>query len=116
MSTPGSVITIRYNYQRRLVVLLQTRNKGSGLVGCMEQLHVKVAQAIHVLNHDNQSSNRFAANQWLLQFQQTDAAWQIAASFLTSDLHHPFISDYEVQFFAAQILKRKVLPFLLLLQ
>ncbi|XP_075515265.1 transportin MOS14 isoform X1 [Primulina tabacum] len=74
----------------------------------MEQLHVKVAQAIHVLNHDNQSSNRFAANQWLLQFQQTEAAWQIAASFLTSDLHHPFISDYEVQFFAAQILKRKI--------
>ncbi|XP_073128464.1 transportin MOS14 isoform X2 [Henckelia pumila] len=74
----------------------------------MEQLHVKVAHAIHVLNHDTQSSNRFAANQWLIQFQQTDAAWEIAASFLTSDLHHPFISDYEVQFFAAQILKRKI--------
>ncbi|KZV42041.1 importin-13 [Dorcoceras hygrometricum] len=74
----------------------------------MEQLHLKVAQAIHVLNHDTQSSNRFAANQWLLQFQQTDAAWEIAASFLTSDLHHPFVSDYEVQFFAAQILKRKI--------
>ncbi|PIN24232.1 Nuclear transport regulator [Handroanthus impetiginosus] len=68
------------------------------------ELHIKVAQAVHVLNHDNQSCNRVAANQWLVQFQQTEAAWEIATSILTSDL----LSDYEVQFFAAQILKRKI--------
>lgn len=72
------------------------------------ELHIKVARAVHVLNHDTQSCNRVAANQWLVHFQQTDAAWEIATSILTSDHHHPFLSDYEVEFFAAQILKRKV--------
>lgn len=75
------------------------------------ELHIKVAQAVHVLNHDAQSCNRVAANQWLVQFQQTGAAWEIATSILTSHHHHhPFLSDYEVEFFAAQILKRKVSP------
>ncbi|KAH6811312.1 ARM repeat superfamily protein [Perilla frutescens var. frutescens] len=72
------------------------------------ELHIKVAQAVHVLNHDSQSCNRVAANQWLVQFQQTDAAWEIATSILTSHHHHPFLSDYEVEFFSAQILKRKI--------
>ncbi|KAL0450852.1 UNVERIFIED_CONTAM: hypothetical protein Slati_1641600 [Sesamum latifolium] len=72
------------------------------------ELHIKVAQAVHVLNHDTQSCNRVAANQWLVQFQQTDAAWEIATSILTSDHHHLFLPDYEVEFFAAQILKRKI--------
>lgn len=78
---------------------------------------MKVAQAVHVLNHDTQSCNRVAANQWLVQFQQTDAAWEVATSILTSDHQHqhpqplPFVSDFEVEFFAAQILKRKVFFF-----
>lgn len=72
------------------------------------ELHIKVAQAVHVLNHDTQSCNRVAANQWLVQFQQTDAAWGVATSILTSDHPHLFLSDYEVEFFAAQILKRKI--------
>ncbi|XP_042047185.1 transportin MOS14-like [Salvia splendens] len=72
------------------------------------ELHIKVAQAVHVLNHDSQSCNRVAANQWLVQFQQSGAAWEIATSILTSPHHHPFLSDYEVEFFAAQILKRKI--------
>lgn len=71
-------------------------------------LQIKVAQAVHLLNHDTQSCNRVAANQWLVQFQQSDAAWQVATSILTSDHHQPFASDFEVEFFAAQILKRKV--------
>ncbi|KAL9162788.1 hypothetical protein ABFS82_06G000700 [Erythranthe guttata] len=73
----------------------------------MELQMIKVAQAVHVLNHDTQSCNRFAANQWLVQFQQSDAAWDIATSILTSSDHH-HLSDYEVEFFAAQILKRKI--------
>ncbi|KAA8548316.1 hypothetical protein F0562_004745 [Nyssa sinensis] len=72
------------------------------------ELQIKVAQAVHVLNHDSQSCNRVAANQWLVQFQQTDAAWEVATSILTSDHHQQLISDFEVQFFAAQILKRKI--------
>ncbi|XP_051140247.1 transportin MOS14 isoform X2 [Andrographis paniculata] len=72
------------------------------------ELHIKVAQAVHVLNHDSQSCNRIAANQWLVQFQQTDAAWDIATSLLTSNHHPLFHSDYEVEFFAAQILRRKI--------
>lgn len=73
------------------------------------ELQVKVAQAVYILNHDSQSSNRVAANQWLVQFQQTDAAWEVATSILTSDHHHhSFVSDFEVEFFAAQILKRKI--------
>ncbi|KAL6994563.1 hypothetical protein U1Q18_012665, partial [Sarracenia purpurea var. burkii] len=71
------------------------------------ELQTKVAQAVHVLNHDPQSCNRVAANQWLVQFQQTDAAWEVATSILTSDHHHSFLNDFEVEFFAAQILKRK---------
>ncbi|KAL6508123.1 hypothetical protein OROHE_021665 [Orobanche hederae] len=70
------------------------------------ELHIQLAQAVHVLNHDIQSCNRIAANQWLVQFQQTDAAWEIATSVLTSDHHHLFPS--EVEFFSAQILKRKI--------
>ncbi|KAF9669428.1 hypothetical protein SADUNF_Sadunf14G0106600 [Salix dunnii] len=79
------------------------------------ELQMKVAQAVHVLNHDTQSCNRVAANQWLVQFQQTDAVWEVATSILTSDHLHPpqspppsFVSDLEVEFFAAQILKRKI--------
>lgn len=72
------------------------------------ELQIKVAQAVRVLNHDSQSCNRVAANQWLVQFQQTDAAWEVAISILTSDHHHSFASDFEVEFFAAQILKRKI--------
>ncbi|XP_058004668.1 transportin MOS14 isoform X3 [Hevea brasiliensis] len=75
-------------------------------------LQIKVAQAVHVLNHDTQSCNRVAANQWLVQFQQTDAAWEVATSILTSDQLHlhiqPFLSHFEIEFFAAQILKRKI--------
>ncbi|GMJ01364.1 hypothetical protein like AT1G12930 [Hibiscus trionum] len=71
------------------------------------ELQMKVAQAVHVLNHDTESCNRVAANQWLVQFQQTEAAWEVATSILTSD-HQHFPSDYEVEFFAAQILKRKI--------
>ncbi|KAH9742989.1 Xpo1 domain-containing protein [Citrus sinensis] len=70
-------------------------------------LQIKVAQAVHVLNHDTESCNRVAANQWLVQFQQTDAAWEIATSILTSD-RQSFLTDFEVEFFAAQILKRKI--------
>ncbi|GAB2236248.1 hypothetical protein Droror1_Dr00027987 [Drosera rotundifolia] len=77
------------------------------------ELQIKVAQAVNVLNHDAQSCNRVAANQWLIQFQQTDAAWEVATSILTSSDHlrrlfpHLF-ADFEVEFFAAQILKRKI--------
>ncbi|XP_077250127.1 ARM repeat superfamily protein isoform X2 [Tasmannia lanceolata] len=70
------------------------------------ELQYKVAQAVHVLNHDSESCNRIEANQWLVQFQQTDSAWEVATSLLTSDLS--FLLDFEVEFFAAQILKRKI--------
>lgn len=70
-------------------------------------LQIRVAQAVHVLNHDTESCNRVAANQWLVQFQQTDAAWEVATSILTSD-RQSFLADFEVEFFAAQILKRKI--------
>lgn len=71
------------------------------------ELQLQVAQAVHVLNHDVQSLNRVAANQWLVQFQHSDSAWEVATSILTSDsanLHH----DFEVELFAAQVLKRKI--------
>lgn len=71
-------------------------------------LQIKVAQAVHVLNHDTQSCNRVAANQWLVQFQQTDTAWEVATSILTSDRPLSLSPDFELEFFAAQILKRKV--------
>lgn len=74
----------------------------------MEDLQIQVAQAVNVLNHDLQSCNRVAANQWLIQFQQSDAAWEVATSLLTSSHHPPLFSDFEVEFFAAQILKRKI--------
>ncbi|MCI10624.1 transportin-3-like, partial [Trifolium medium] len=70
-------------------------------------LAMKVAEAVHVLNHDTQSCNRVAANQWLVQFQQTHAAWDVATNILTSDHRHPLASNFELEFFAAQILKRK---------
>lgn len=73
------------------------------------ELAMKVAEAVHVLNHDTQSCNRVAANQWLVQFQQTHAAWDVATAILTADRHLPLASNFEVEFFAAQILKRKVL-------
>ncbi|QCD97296.1 Armadillo-type fold [Vigna unguiculata] len=72
------------------------------------ELAMKVAEAVHVLNHDTQSCNRVAANQWLVQFQQTHAAWDVATAILTADRHLPFASNFEVEFFAAQILKRKI--------
>jgi len=71
------------------------------------ELAMKVGEAVHVLNHDTQSCNRVAANQWLVQFQQTHAAWDVATNILTSDRRHA--SNFELEFFAAQILKRKVL-------
>ncbi|XP_021736093.1 transportin MOS14-like isoform X2 [Chenopodium quinoa] len=75
----------------------------------MDELQIQVAQAVNVLNHDSQSCNRVAANQWLIQFQQSDAAWEVATSLLTSSSHlPPYFSDFEVEFFAAQILKRKI--------
>lgn len=67
---------------------------------------MKVGEAVHVLNHDTQSCNRVAANQWLVQFQQTHAAWDVATNILTSDRRHA--SNFELEFFAAQILKRKI--------
>lgn len=83
------------------------------------ELRMKVTQAVHVLNHDTQSCNRVAANQWLVQFQQTGAAWEVATAILTSDhVQHPlssFVPDLEVEFFAAQILKRKVSSLTLIL-
>lgn len=75
----------------------------------MNELQIKVAQAVHVLNHDVQSSNRVAANQWLVQFQKTEVAWEVAASLLTSSSDPLISSNFEVEFFAAQILRRKVL-------
>ncbi|KNA10892.1 hypothetical protein SOVF_140110 isoform B [Spinacia oleracea] len=75
----------------------------------MEELQIQVAQAVNVLNHDSQSCNRVAANQWLIQFQQSEAAWEVATSLLTSSSHPPpLFSEFEVEFFAAQILKRKI--------
>ncbi|KAL0732764.1 hypothetical protein Bca4012_008973 [Brassica carinata] len=68
------------------------------------ELQRKVAEAIHVLNHDPQSSNRVAANQWLVHFQQTPEAWEVSTSLLTS----PIVSLFDLQFFAAQILRRKI--------
>ncbi|XWS30604.1 hypothetical protein CRYUN_Cryun23aG0000300 [Craigia yunnanensis] len=56
---------------------------------------------------ESESCNRVAANQWLVQFQQTEAACEVATSILTFD-HKPFLSNFEVEFFAAQILKRKI--------
>ncbi|OIW21938.1 hypothetical protein TanjilG_15262 [Lupinus angustifolius] len=73
------------------------------------ELAMKVAEAVHVLNHDTQSCNRVAANQWLVHFQQTTAAWEVATAILTADPRLlPLASDFEVEFFAAQILKRKI--------
>lgn len=76
-------------------------------VGMEMELQRKVAEAIHVLNHDPLSSNRVAANQWLVHFQQTPEAWDVSTSLLTS----PIVSLFDLQFFAAQILRRKVSPF-----
>ncbi|XP_030483962.2 transportin MOS14 isoform X1 [Cannabis sativa] len=73
------------------------------------ELQMKVAEAVHVLNHDSESCNRVAANQWLVQFQQSDAAWEVATSILTSSSsQNSFLSHFELEFFAAQILKRKI--------
>ncbi|KAK7396024.1 hypothetical protein VNO78_16713 [Psophocarpus tetragonolobus] len=72
------------------------------------ELAMKVAEAVHVLNHDNQSCNRVAANQWLVQFQQTHAAWDVATAILTADRRLLLPANFEVEFFAAQILKRKI--------
>ncbi|XP_073005339.1 uncharacterized protein [Typha latifolia] len=74
----------------------------------MNELQIRVAQAVHVLNHDTQSCNRVAANQWLVQFQQSDAAWEVATSLLTSSDQRHLLSPFEVEFFAAQILRRKI--------
>ena len=70
------------------------------------ELAKKVAEAVHVLNHDTQSCNRVAANQWLIQFQQTHAAWDVATAILTADRRLPLATtNFEVEFFATQILK-----------
>ncbi|KAJ4794999.1 Transportin-3 [Rhynchospora pubera] len=70
----------------------------------------KVVEAVRVLNHDTLSCNRVAANQWLLQFQHSHAAWEVATSLLTTSSLHLLPSDYnfEAHFFAAQILRRKI--------
>lgn len=65
---------------------------------------MQVAQAVQVLNHDVLSCNRVAANQWLVQFQHSDAAWDVAIRILTSDP----LPGFELHLFAAQILKRKI--------
>ncbi|KAG0588025.1 hypothetical protein KC19_2G209500 [Ceratodon purpureus] len=70
------------------------------------ELQAQVAQAVHILNHDTQSVNRVAANQWLVQFQNTDAAWEVATTILAMD-SSPTI-DFEVELFAGQVLKRKI--------
>ncbi|WOL00603.1 transportin MOS14 [Canna indica] len=73
------------------------------------ELQIKVAQAVHVLNHDADSCNRVAANQWLVQFQHSDTAWEVATALLTTSDHRAFAAlDFEVEFFAAQILRRKI--------
>ncbi|XP_078433747.1 ARM repeat superfamily protein [Wolffia australiana] len=98
----------------------------------LEQQRAKVAEAVRVLNHDVQSCNRVAANHWLGQFQSSDAVWEVATSLLLSpppppSPGHPpsggfspfspfspssadFAAqmDFEVEFFAAQILRRKI--------
>jgi hypothetical protein len=70
------------------------------------ELQRQVAQAVHLLNHDLHSCNRVAANQWLVQFQHTNAAWEVATSILAVDSSQTH--DFEVELFAAQVLKRKV--------
>lgn len=56
-------------------------------------------QPLHALNQDIESCNRVTANQLLVQLQQTDAAWEVATSILTSDRPF-FLGDFEVEFFA----------------
>eukprot|EP01018_Ginkgo_biloba_P017529 Gb_23906 [translate_table: standard] len=70
------------------------------------ELQLQVAQAVQVLNHDIHSCNRVAANQWLVQFQQTDAAWEVSTCILASN--SSFMHDFEVELFAAQVLRRKI--------
>lgn len=70
-------------------------------------LNVKVAQAIHVLNHDPVCSNRIAANQWLIHFQQSKDAWDVAIDILASQ-SATIAPNFELAFFALQILKMKV--------
>lgn len=80
-----------------------------GVIGVnidMESLQAQVVQAVRILNHDTQSVNRVAANQWLVQFQNSDAAWEVATSIMSMD-SSPTI-DLEVELFAGQVLKRKV--------
>ncbi|XP_024393613.1 uncharacterized protein [Physcomitrium patens] len=72
----------------------------------MESLQAQVVQAVRILNHDTQSVNRVAANQWLVQFQNSDAAWEVATSIMSMD-SSPTI-DLEVELFAGQVLKRKI--------
>lgn len=79
--------------------------RGRAEMGSLE-LQAQVAQAVHILNHDTQSVNRVAANQWLVRFQNTDAAWEVATTILALD-SSPTI-DFEVELFAGQVLKRKV--------
>ena len=100
----------------------------------LEQQRAKVVEAVRVLNHDLHSCNRVAANQWLVQFQTSDVAWEVATSLLispppplspghspagflsslspsaaaASGLYVPAQLGFEVEFFAAQILRRKV--------
>eukprot|EP00249_Psilotum_nudum_P018325 c26750_g1_i1 orf=560-3634(-) len=71
------------------------------------ELHLQVAQAVQVLNHDLNTCNRVAANQWLVQFQQSDASWEVATGILTSNSSY-LHNDFEVELFAAQVLKRKI--------
>ncbi|XP_020245625.1 LOW QUALITY PROTEIN: importin-13 [Asparagus officinalis] len=83
----------------------------------MNELQIKVAQAVHGANPTDarESSNRVAARKWLVQFQAPDATWRVGASLLPSASDRPRLSrrflspaDFEVEFFAAQILRRKI--------
>ncbi|KAJ3671776.1 hypothetical protein LUZ60_007855 [Juncus effusus] len=71
------------------------------------ELEKRVAEAVQVLNHDMNACSRVAANQWLLQFQNSHAAWEVATSLLTSATSPPNF-NVEAHFFAAQILRRKI--------
>ncbi|KAG5391914.1 hypothetical protein IGI04_021877 [Brassica rapa subsp. trilocularis] len=51
------------------------------------ELQRKVAEAIHVLNHDPQSSNRVAANQWLVPQLLTQICLALSALLLHADLY-----------------------------
>lgn len=93
------------SHSRPCLHLLLAQHPVRSMSGALE----KVVEAVRVLNHDTLSCNRVAANQWLVQFQHSHAAWEVATSLLTtSSLPLPPGYNLEAHFFAAQILRRKV--------